>query len=145
MIKIAHRGNVHGPSNMENHPDHIMSAISLGYDVEIDIWSIDGVLYLGHDKPQYEIDDSFIFNVAHYSWFHCKNIEALDRFVKLQHFLRFFWHQEDDFTLTSNCYIWTYPGKTCTERSILVHLDIPNDNILLSNIYGICSDYVGEF
>ena len=25
--------------------------------------------------------------------------------------LNYFWHQTDDFTLTSHGYIWTYPGK----------------------------------
>jgi hypothetical protein len=38
----------------ENKPI-ILKAIKLGYDVEIDIWVIDGAFYLGHDEPQYNV------------------------------------------------------------------------------------------
>ena len=34
----------------------------LGYDVEIDVWSIDKQFYLGHDEPQYKIDKKFLQN-----------------------------------------------------------------------------------
>ena len=36
-----------------------------GYDVEVDVWSIDKQFYLGHDKPQYKIERSFLQN-KHY-------------------------------------------------------------------------------
>ena len=42
-------------------------------------------------------------------WFHAKNIEAFYELLKLN--IVCFWHQNDDVTLTSNGYIWTYPGK----------------------------------
>ena len=143
MIKIAHRGNYNGPKpELENRPDYILDAIESGFEVEIDIWSVGGILYLGHDYPQYEIDDSFIFDVAPYSWFHCKNIEALGRFVKLQHFLRFFWHQEDDYTLTSNGYIWTYPKKEITSNTIIVHLEKFEDSQFDMKPFAICSDFL---
>ena len=39
MKLIAHRGNVNGPDPLtENTPEKIESAITAGYDVEIDIW-----------------------------------------------------------------------------------------------------------
>jgi hypothetical protein len=31
-----------------------------------------------------------------------------------------FWHQNDDFTLTSKNYIWTYPGQPYTASSVIV-------------------------
>lgn len=31
-----------------------------------------------------------------------------------------FWHQEDDYALTSSGYIWTYPDKLLTDKSIIV-------------------------
>ena len=56
MILISHRGNIDGKIlETENHPDYIDKAISLGYDVEIDIWMVNGVFFLGHDEPQYKI------------------------------------------------------------------------------------------
>jgi hypothetical protein len=53
MIYISHRGNVDGKKpHLENKPEYIDEAISLGYDVEIDVWCIDGGLMLGHDEPK---------------------------------------------------------------------------------------------
>jgi hypothetical protein len=52
-----------------------------------------------------------------------------------------FWHQEDDVTLTSMGYLWTYPGKQLTSNSIAV---LP-DGKVPDNIVGICSDFIGSF
>ena len=78
MILISHRGNVDGRIiERENHPDYIDEAIHAGYNVEIDVWMIEGVLLLGHDEPQYGITQQWL-NDRHYSlWLHCKNIEAM--------------------------------------------------------------------
>jgi hypothetical protein len=60
MIYISHRGNIDGKNpQLENKPSYIDHAISLGYDVEIDIWMIDGFLFLGHDAPQYGITQNW--------------------------------------------------------------------------------------
>ena len=144
MIKIAHRGNIYGPSTMENHPDHILSAINLGYDVEIDVWNIDNLYYLGHDKPKFLIDFNFLESISNNAWVHCKNLSALTKLSMINN-INCFWHQQDDHTLTSMGYVWTYPGKSCEERSILVYLGMPNKDILSKNFYGICSDFVGNF
>ena len=56
MILISHRGNINGPIfEAENKPEYIDDTIRLGYEVEIDIWIIEGVLLLGHDESQYGI------------------------------------------------------------------------------------------
>jgi len=53
---IAHRGNVDGINeSLENTKDYIDRAISLGYDVEIDLRVKEGKLFLGHDEPQYPV------------------------------------------------------------------------------------------
>ena len=60
MILISHRGNIDGKNlEQENSPKYIDNAISLGYDVEVDIWLIGRELYLGHDNPDYQIEISF--------------------------------------------------------------------------------------
>jgi len=42
MRIISHRGNLYGPNQKtENSIDSIYSAISLGFDIEIDIWLVD--------------------------------------------------------------------------------------------------------
>jgi hypothetical protein len=141
MIKIAHRGNTRGPSDSENEPIHIVVAISQGFDVEVDVWMNLSGIYLGHDKPQYQIDETYLEDIKAHAWFHCKNIEALGYFVNHMPDARFFWHQEDDHTLTSNGYIWTYPGKTVTNKSIVV-LKEPADLEIYKDAYGVCTDYL---
>ena len=53
MKIIAHRGNLSGPTQTENHPDQIKKALDLGFDVEIDVWYKENKVFLGHDFPQY--------------------------------------------------------------------------------------------
>lgn len=142
MIKISHRGNVYGPNpNSENDPVHLGVAISLGFDVETDIWMDKNGIYLGHDAPKYPIDETFIKDIKEHAWFHCKNIQALGYFVNNAPDARFFWHQNDDYTLTSNGYIWTYPGKTITNKSIVV-LQQKMDLDIFKDAYAVCTDYL---
>ena len=141
MLKISHRGNVNGPDlEKENSIEQIFIAIGKGFDVEVDVWVIDGLIFFGHDYPKYLIDDFIIKKIKDSAWFHCKNLEALLFFANNPVPYVFFWHQKDDFTLTSNGYIWTYPNKDITSSSIIVDLDL---NYKYSNIipYAICTDY----
>lgn len=141
MLKISHRGNVNGPDlEKENTIEQIFIAIGKGFDVEVDVWVIDGLIFFGHDYPKYLIDDFIIKKIKDSAWFHCKNLEALLFFANNPVPYVFFWHQKDDFTLTSNGYIWTYPNKDITSSSIIVDLDL---NYKYSNIipYAICTDY----
>lgn len=143
MIKIiSHRGNINGEDkNNENNPTHIKKVLKMGYDIEIDVWKIKNKFYLGHDAPQYFVDIDFLKNDK--LWCHAKNVEALEEMLKNK--INCFWHQEDDYTITSGGLIWTYPGKILTEKSIIV-LKEDNEYSLqdLKNVYGICTDNVYE-
>lgn len=142
MILIAHRGNVDGPNpNKENSPEYIMEAIVDGYDVEIDVWWIDGKIYLGHDQPQYEIDDGWFTDKTHKLWVHCKNIESLSWIKNTT--LHYFWHETDTITLTSKNYIWAFPGKQPITGSIAVMPEIYNDSVV--GCIGICSDKIKTY
>ena len=78
---ISHRGNLQGPDkNQENSPDYVQTALEKGYDVEIDVWFVNDVFYLGHDKPQYQIDESFLKNDK--LWCHAKNPRSNYRYDK---------------------------------------------------------------
>lgn len=151
MKLIAHRGNINGPDPIkENNPEYIETAIADGYDVEIDIRydAFNKKLYLGHDEPQYPITWFWLGKYIANLWIHCKNIEALYEFSHGTSGFNYFWHQEDDFTLTSKNYIWTYPGKTYTSKSIIVMPEWETDvnefvDLRAYNCYSICSDYVG--
>ena len=62
MRLISHRGNLNGPNpERENHPDYIQDALWQRYDVEVDVWGIEGEyqmeLWLGHDEPLYRVRD----------------------------------------------------------------------------------------
>lgn len=143
MRLIAHRGNISGPNpEKENNPDYIKETLTKGFDAEIDLWVNDGQLFLGHDKPQYDISHDFLLQSN--IWIHCKNIPALSYCKKHTISNPYFWHQEDDVTLTSNGLLWTYPGKELTPYSIAV---MP-ETAAFENIhqaYAICTDRVLHF
>jgi hypothetical protein len=137
---ISHRGNLYGPDKEnENTPSQILLAIQKGFDVEIDFWSEDNRLFLGHDYPEHEIPIDFLRDNEQSLWIHCKSLEAIDLLKRLLPNSNFFWHQEDDFTLTNLGYIWTYPGKETIASSVIVDLS-SNPNAKLS-AFGICTDY----
>ena len=150
MKIISHRGNLEGPDLLkENHPDQIKKVLDLGFDVEIDVWvnndNSEEVLF-GHDKPIYGISDLTFERLFHsyQVWFHCKDLKILNWFSMWADECHFFWHQEDDFTLTNKNYIWTYPGKELTNNSILVlpeQINIEPKYMKDKNIYGVCTDY----
>ena len=140
MVLISHRGNIQGKSpGLENMPEYINDTLNKGYHVEIDVWYKNG-FYLGHDNPQYNVKPSFLTQDK--IWCHAKNIEAIIEMSKYPK-IHYFWHQEDDITLTSKGYIWAYPGKQPIKDSIAVMPEIYNDN--LDKCIGICSDYISNY
>jgi len=134
MLKIiSHRGNIDGRTEKENKPSYIEHAISLGYDVEIDVWDIDGKLYLGHDEPQYSIEIEFLKNPK--LWCHAKNLEALE--IMNTNDIHCFWHDTDKITFTNKSIPWCYP-EIYIESGITVELGTKKS---IPKIYGICTDY----
>lgn len=146
MKFISHRGNLKGKFlKNENLPEQIDYCISIGFDVEIDIRFISNNFYLGHDEPQDKISLKWIKDRKNKLWIHCKDLESLKNLNKYKN-INYFWHQEDDFTLTSHNFIWTYPGKQLTKNSIAVLPELYYNIIDIKklNCYGICSDFIGE-
>lgn len=147
MKYIAHRGNIFGPNiKLENSPDYIMEAIHLGYDVEADIWIDNKQIFLGHDYPQYKINSTFIDQISPSCWFHCKNKEALENIKNISSKAHYFWHQTDDYAITSKGYFWVYPGKEVINNSIILFPEnIKEYSNFSEKIYGICSDYISKY
>lgn len=141
MIYIAHRGNTQGPNpEKENHPDYILDAVQQGFDVEVDVWVINGKFLLGHDAPQYEVGREFLLNDSF--WHHAKNIQAFYQLNKMRpnYLINCFFHDTDAAVLTSGGWLWTYPGKELTSDSIAVMPErVPDWDI--SQAYGICTDF----
>lgn len=142
MKLIAHRGQINGPDpSLANNPATIQELIRLGYDCEVDVWFENSSWYLGHDKPQYKVSEEFINQSG--LWLHCKNIGALGQLVWTPN--NYFWHQTDDYTITSHKFIWAYPGKQVTDRTVMVmpeFVDPSFDIVLKTTCVGVCSDYI---
>ena len=119
MKLISHRGNIDGKTLLENQPSYIDDAIELGYDVEVDIWYIGDRVYLGHDLAQYQIDIHWLENRKSKLWIHCKNLNSLSVFSMYEAPFKYFWHQNDEYALTSNFYTISYPGKEPHKKTIM--------------------------
>lgn len=140
MIYISHRGNLLGPNHeRENSPSYLIEAVEKGFQVEVDVRVIDNRIFLGHDFPQYEVDIDFLKNP--YFYLHAKNLGALQ--LLTENYMRCFWHQTDNYTLTSEGLIWSFPNQPLSKNSIAVMPEqCPEVN--WSEAAGVCSDYVAE-
>ncbi len=135
MILIAHRGNVHGPNKeRENTPDYIDEALNLGFDCEIDVWMKDGNLYLGHDEPVTPITVNFLHDRSSKLWCHAKNLEALEFLV--ENSFNAFFHDSDEYTITSKGYIWAHTKSKLSKNTICV-MGTPSQDCL-----GLCHDHL---
>ena len=138
MIYIAHRGNI-GPSTEKlSTIRKIEHALSLGYEVEIDVRYSNKTIWVGHDKAEEEIPTKFLTDNSSKLWCHCKNSKALTLCLRMN--LICFWHQTDDYTLTSNGYIWAYPG--CTAKGGILVMPELMTITDFSKYLGICSDKI---
>lgn len=142
MKLIAHRGLLNGPNlHIENQPQQLRSALAQGFDCEVDLWVFNGNFFLGHDGPQYNVTEEFVRTPGF--WIHAKNLDALYWLSTTD--LVYFWHQNDDRVITSNHYLWTFPDKQLTDRSVRLlpeWKDPELKTIKDFDCYGICSDYV---
>lgn len=135
MKIISHRGNLKAKdSDRENKPFAIDECIRMGIDVEVDFWLRNGKFYLGHDKPETEIEETFLLSRKKHLWIHAKNFEAVEC-LSFYSELNWFWHEEDKMTLTSKGIPWCYPGYRVS-NGITVVMDERTDY----RYYGICTD-----
>lgn len=145
MFVISHRGLLDGPDkNLENHPDQIARALNADFEVEVDLRIKDGKPFLGHDEPQYEVTNLFLYDPR--LWIHCKTVEALDYYIEnINYSNRFFFHDQDDAVMVSG-YIWTYPRRlplTYNSISVLPELVYSLEDMIdnTSVCAGVCTDY----
>jgi hypothetical protein len=147
MILISHRGNINGRLvPFENQPNYIDTAIAAGYDVEIDVWYEveSGKLYLGHDKADYQIDIDWLDERSDKLWIHCKNMDSLSYFNKINTFgpeYNYFSHDKDMGVLTSYGYIWS---TNLCDNGILVLPEVFEKTPIETTI-GICSDIIQNY
>tara|TARA_B110000483_G_scaffold198842_1_gene238237 strand:+ start:183 stop:614 length:432 start_codon:yes stop_codon:yes gene_type:complete len=140
MYLISHRGNLNGAeSENENNPKYLIIAINKGFNVEVDVRFEKEKFYLGHDFSQYEVNKDFLLNEN--IWCHAKTHEALLALDKIN--AHYFWHQEDDYTITSKGFFWTFPGKELLKKSICVLPEKANYKKI--DCLGICSDFIERY
>jgi len=144
MKVIAHRANVNGPcEKSENSLQAIEEALNLGFDIELDVWSIGGKLHLSHwypdvsgqSVPEHLLRDNRV-------WWHAKNLEALRDLLGIS--AHVFWHEADDYTLTNRGFIWTHPGRRLTKSSIVV---LPEKSLQKIPLWvaGVCTDFPQKY
>ena len=143
MILISHRGNIDGvDDSRENTHSYIQEAIDRGFDVEIDVWYLDNKFWLGHDKGEKEVNIDWILKRKSSLWVHCKNFKALTKLINTE--LRVFYHKEEDYVVISDKHIWAHNLKDVDDKCIVPLLDRGKlESWKSSEVYGICSDYVG--
>ena len=140
MYLISHRGNLTGPDpKNENTPEYIDEALKHVH-CEVDVWRHNGALYLGHDEPQHIVPWAWFMERESQLIVHCKNIEALCLFQSTR--FHYFWHDEDDYTLTSWGYIWAYPNKPVINKSLSIAVMPELHNTDVNNFLGVCTDEV---
>ena len=137
MKIISHRGNVRGPiPEKENRPSYIDCALGNGYDVEIDINTVDGELWLGHDEPQYKITHTWLKCRKDHLWIHCKDLETAKQCWEYQSFC----HTSDPYTYTSTGKIWLHDLSMKIDGDVIIPL-IDSPFCSEYSPYGICTDY----
>jgi hypothetical protein len=142
VIIISHRGNIRGAvPDKENRPSYIDCAIGSGFHVEIDVRSINGELWLGHDFPQYKVDHNWLDKRRHYLWLHCKNLEAAKECWAYHSFC----HSSDSFVYTSTGIIWLHDLTQKIDHTTIIPLinkeDIETFMPGYEKPFGICTDY----
>lgn len=142
MIIISHRGNLNGPSALENSPDYIFSALDKGFEVEVDVWRVNNQLYLGHDFLQYETTLDFLSTKG--LWVHCKNLEALNLLSKYKG-INCFAHKNDDFTISSHGYILLPPHMGFVKNCITMMPELNKSAKIADGCAGIITDFAANY
>ena len=144
MVLISHRGNIDGRNpEFENTQDYIDDAIESDYEVEIDVWSKDGNLWLGHDMPQRRVEYDWLLARRAWLWIHCKNFKALAGLITSP--LVLFYHSKEDYTLLSNGMVWAHNIHEIDHNCVIPLLDA--DAVIKWKespqvVGGVCSDYI---
>lgn len=148
MKIISHRGNINGVvSEKENRPSYIDCALGLGYDVEVDIRYIDNKFWLGHDEPQYQLNEKWMLLRKDKLWFHCKNLDSSIKIQELSSDLKFFCHKQDDYVLTSVGKFWVHDLTNKIDQNCIIPLlsltEIHNYDYS-KKPFAICTDYIND-
>lgn len=146
MKFISHRGNLNGPNTArENSPDFIDTALAAGYEVETDLRLVGVQFWLGHDYPQYLVNESWLTERRRKLLLHLKDVHVLNWFLKNPHAdWHYFCHSNDPFTWTSQGRLWLHDlSLPATLNTIVPLISRPLIQFYGNrDVYAVCSDYV---
>jgi hypothetical protein len=148
MLLIAYQGIFNGQNyDQANTPNQIGLAFNHGYSVSVDVWRVNGILYLGTDQPLTEVTPDYL--KGNRFWINARNVE-MQEWISTQpikSYPNYFWYDithPPPYVTTSGGQLWTFGTVPVNNSSIVVLPEI-NDRGLLStvklNCYGICSTY----
>ena len=141
MKFIAHRGNINGVNSTNHNVAKIWDAIEDGFYVELDLWCIKNNYYLGHDKPEIQIQ---LTDFDHPQvFFHLKNL-----FLPKLKFADAFAINNDDYVFTLRDKLWCNYKVGYSNDSIICAPELvgSTDNLdafIKDNMgaFGVCTDY----
>jgi hypothetical protein len=144
---ISHRALLRGPDpKLENRPEQVDRALRAGFDVELDLWYIEGEdgndsLWLGHDRCQYPTSVEWLAERADRLWIHCKDVETFEFMttLKLRGDFNFFYHTHEAVVLTSKGVPWSEPGERLLKTGVCVLPEMTGQDP--AGAWGVCTDY----
>lgn len=150
MFYISYLGIFDGKDYEDsNTPPQISKALQAGFSCLIDVWRIDGVLYVGTEQAMIEVTQQYIQGPRF--WINCMNTEVQDWIVTQPTtlFPNYFWFLASTppppYATVSNGKLMT-PGTVPINNDSIIFLPEIADRGLLSTVnlrcYGICSTYL---
>jgi len=149
MLYISYQGVFDGQNfDKANTPQQITNAFNAGYSCMVDVWRIDGILYIGTGQPVIEVTPKYLQTKRF--WINALNTEMQEWIVTqpAKLYPNYFWFNnvnENNPTTASGGQIIT-PGTIPISNSSILFLPEINDRGLFSTVhvrcYGICSSYL---
>lgn len=149
MLLISYQGIFDGKNyEKANTPDQIGQAFNHGYSVMVDVWRVDGKLYLGSNQPLTEVTPEYLR--GNRFWLNVRNVEMQEWIVTqpIKLYPNYFWFANDTEstpTTTSGGQIIT-PGTVPINNTSIIFLPEITDRGMLSTVklqcYGICGTYL---
>lgn len=140
---ISHRGNIDGPSEMENRPTYIDFAIHVGFEVEVDVWEKNGELWLGHDKPKLKIQKGWLLDRQKSLLCHAKNMRAAIILESMG--MECFGHNYDAFVMSNVGDIILHPNAKLVDGCLVMLPENRKKGEDYSNADAICSDWIALY
>jgi hypothetical protein len=148
MLYISYQG-IYDGTNFEHAgtPDQIGKSFNHGYSALVNVWRIDGQIFLGVYQPITHVSEKFIQGPRF--WLNCMN-EEMQQWIVTQPpklYPNYFWFpnaQENTNATTSGGQIIT-PGTVPVNNSSIIFLPEIQDRGMYTTVklrcYGICSNY----